>query len=75
MRAIDDRVAQARRERAEDLLDRWVRRGELPKNLDRNLALDLLVAPQYWRMVVRGVTPTYAELERQSRAIVAGLTA
>ncbi|MBL3702777.1 hypothetical protein GI582_08735 [Sulfitobacter sp. BDSS02] len=75
MRAINDRVAQARRERAEDLLDRWTHRGELPKDLDRNLALDLLVAPLYWRMVVCDVIPTYAELERQSRAIVAGLTA
>ena len=74
MRAINDRVAQARRERAEDLLDRWTHRGELPKDLDRDLALDLLVAPLYWRMVVRGLTPTQAELERQSRAIVAGLT-
>ncbi len=74
MRAINDRVAQARRERAEDLLDRWTRRGELPEDLDRDLALDLLVAPLYWRMVVRGLTPTQAELERQSRAIVAGLT-
>ncbi len=75
MRAINDRVAQARRERAEVLLDRWVRRGELPESLDRDLALDLLVAPLYWRMVVRGVTPTSAELEAQSRAIMAGLTA
>lgn len=75
MRAINDRVAQARRERAEALLNRWVRRGGLPEDLDRDLALDLLVAPLYWRMVVRGVTPTYAELETQSRAITAGLTA
>lgn len=74
MRAINDRVAQARRERAEDLLNRWVRRGELPEDLDRELALDLLVAPLYWRMVVRGVTPTHADLQAQSRAIVAGLT-
>ena len=75
MRAINDRVAQARRERAETLLDRWVRQGELPEDLNRDLALDLLVAPLYWRMVVRGVTPTSAELETQSRAITAGLTA
>ncbi|MFY0648531.1 TetR-like C-terminal domain-containing protein [Sulfitobacter geojensis] len=75
MRAINDRVAQARRERAEALLDRWVRRSELPEDLDRDLALDLLVAPLYWRMVVRGKTPTIANLETQSRAIMAGLTA
>ena len=75
MRAINDRVAQARRERAEALLTRWVRRGALPEDIDRPLALDLLVAPLYWRMVVRGVTPTRADLETQSRAIMAGLVA
>lgn len=73
MRAINDQLARARRQRAEALLDRWVRRGELPDDLNRDLALDLLLAPLYWRMVVRGVTPTRADLEAQSRAITAGL--
>lgn len=75
MRAINDRVAQARRQRAEAFLDRWVRCGALPDDLDRDLALDLLLAPLYWRMVVRGVTPTRADLTAQSRAITAGLKA
>ena len=75
MRAINDRVAVARREQAEALLDRAVRRGELPEQVDRDLALDLLVAPLYWRMVVRGVTPSRVDLAMQSRAITAGLKA
>lgn len=75
MRAINDRVAAARREQAEALLNRTVRRGELPEQVDRDLALDLLVAPLYWRMVVRGVTPSRADLAIQSRAITAGLKA
>ena len=75
MRAINDRVAQARRARAETLLDRWLRQGALPEDLDRDFALDLLLAPLYWRMVVRGMTPSTADLETQSRAIMAGLTA
>jgi AcrR family transcriptional regulator len=75
MRAINDRVAQARRERAEVLLNRWARQGGLPEDLDRGLALDLLLAPLYWRMVVRGLTPTHADLVVQSRVITAGLTA
>lgn len=73
MRAINDRVAEARRRQAEELLERALRRGELPEALDRSLALDLLVAPLYWRMIVRGVTPTHAELATQSRGIAAGL--
>ncbi|EPX84103.1 TetR-like C-terminal domain-containing protein [Salipiger mucosus] len=75
MRAINDRLAEARREQAQNLLDRAVRRGDLPEMIDRDLALDLLVAPLYWRMVVRGQTPTRAELMVQSKAITAGLKA
>ncbi|WP_299837117.1 TetR/AcrR family transcriptional regulator [uncultured Jannaschia sp.] len=75
MRAINDRVALARRDQAEALLTRAIRRGELPDQVDRNLALDLLVAPLYWRMVVRGETPSRVDLAMQSRAIEAGLKA
>ena len=75
MRSINDRVGEARRSQAESLLERAVRRGELPDDLNRDLALDLLIAPLYWRMIVRGVTPTRADLAAQSRAITAGLEA
>ncbi|EBA08676.1 TetR-like C-terminal domain-containing protein [Sagittula stellata] len=75
MRAINDSLAMARREQAEALLTRAVGRGELPEQVDRDLALDLMIAPLYWRMVVRGVTPSRAELAMQSRAIEAGLKA
>lgn len=75
MRAINDRLALARREQAEALLNRAVCRGQLPEQVDRDLALDLMVAPLYWRMVVRGVTPSRADLAMQSRAIEAGLKA
>lgn len=75
MRAINDRVAAARREQAEALFDRAICRGELSEEVDRELALDLLVAPLYWRMVVRGVCPSRGDLAMQSRAITAGLKA
>lgn len=75
MRSISDRVGEARRSQAEDLLERAIRRGELPNGLNRDLALDLLVAPLYWRMIVRGRTPTRADLATQSRAITVGLEA
>ncbi|QFT81967.1 Transcriptional regulator, TetR family [Roseovarius sp. THAF27] len=73
MRRINDRLAEARREQAQNLLDRAIHRGELPEEIDRELALDMLVAPLYWRMVVRGITPTRADLIIQSKAITAGL--
>ena len=75
MRAINDRLALARREQAEALLNRAVCRGQLPEQVDRDLALDLMVAPLYWRMVVRNTTPTRADLATQGRAICAGLKA
>ncbi|AZB71223.1 TetR-like C-terminal domain-containing protein [Cereibacter sphaeroides] len=75
MRAINDRVAAERREQAEALLNRAIRRGELPERVDHDFALDLLVAPLYWRMVVRGATPSRVNLAMQSRAITAGLKA
>ena len=75
MRAINDRLAKARREYAEVVLDRAISRGELPEGLDREFALDLLIAPLYWRMIVRGETPTRAELIIQTKAIAAGLKA
>lgn len=73
MRRINDRLAEARREQAQNLLDRAIHRGELPEEIDREIALDLLVAPLYWRMVVHGITPTRADLIIQSKAITAGL--
>ena len=73
MRAINSRLAKARRDRADALLDRAVDRGELPKGLNRELALDLLAAPIYWQMIVRSVTPTRGELAAQGRAITASL--
>ena len=75
MRDLNDRVARSRRDRAQVLLDRAIARGELPADLDCDLALDLLPAPLYWRMVVLGITPTRAQLAVEADAIVAALTA
>ncbi|EGJ19297.1 blue-light receptor BLUF domain-containing protein (plasmid) [Cereibacter sphaeroides WS8N] len=63
------------REIRPELLNRAIRRGELPERVDHDFALDLLVAPLYWRMVVRGATPSRVNLAMQSRAITAGLKA
>lgn len=75
MRAINSRVAEARRAQGRGLIDRAVERGELSRNVDYALALDLLPAPLYWRMTVIGETPTRAQLMRQVAAITAGLSA
>jgi AcrR family transcriptional regulator len=73
MRDLNTQVARARRAQAQVILDRAVARGELDRDIDRDLALDLLPAPLYWRMVVLGVTPTRGQLAAEAAAIVAAL--
>lgn len=75
MRALNTQVAEARRTQGQVILDRAITRGELDRRLDRDLALDLLPAPLYWRMVVLGQTPTRRQLAVEAAAITAGLRA
>lgn len=72
MRAV---IAGPRRESAGALLSRAVDRGELPADLDHDLALDLLVAPLGFRLLaLRGaVDDDY--LRRLADATVAALKA
>lgn len=73
MRDLNTQVAKARREQAQVILDRAIARSELHSYVDRDLALDLLPAPLYWRMVVLGVTPTRGQLATEAVAIVAAM--
>jgi AcrR family transcriptional regulator len=73
IRALNTQVAKARREQAQIILDRAIARGELDRDVDRDLALDLLPAPLYWRMVVLGTTPTRGQLATEAVAIVAAM--
>jgi AcrR family transcriptional regulator len=73
MRNLNTQVAKARREQAQVILDRAIARGELDRDVDRDLALDLLPAPLYWRMVVLGTTPTRGQLATEAVAIVAAM--
>jgi AcrR family transcriptional regulator len=75
MRDLNTQVAKARREQSQVVLDRAIARGELDQTVDRDLALDLLPAPLYWRMVVLGGTPTRGQLAAEAVAIVAALRA
>lgn len=52
MEALLARFTAARRARGLDLIERAIARGELTPNIDTELALDLLAAPIYWRMIV-----------------------
>jgi len=50
---LRDDIGGPRREVGEKMLRRAVARGELPEDLDMEMALDVLAAPIYWRLVVR----------------------
>lgn len=73
MRRLNTQVAEARRAQGNAILERAIARGELADTIDRDLALDMLPAALYWRMVVIGVTPTRAQLSREAAAITTGL--
>ncbi|MBM3605558.1 MAG: TetR family transcriptional regulator [Alphaproteobacteria bacterium] len=75
MRILNTRVAEARRAQAQVILERAIKRGELDAAVDRDLALDLLPAALYWRMVVLGISPTRDQLAAEAAAIVAALQA
>ena len=68
-------IAEARRQFGHRLLDRAIARDELHADLDRELALDLLFAPLYSRLIVRGKSFSRAELDRLGMALHAALRA
>ncbi|MCV0425395.1 MAG: TetR/AcrR family transcriptional regulator [Roseibium sp.] len=47
------RVGQDRRSQGLALIERAVERGELSKATDREMALDFLIAPLYWAIIVQ----------------------
>jgi AcrR family transcriptional regulator len=52
-RSTRESIGRSRREVGEAMLRRAIARGELPEDLDLEMALDVLAAPIYWRLVVR----------------------
>lgn len=60
---VEGMIGQPRRERGLVMLQRAIERGELDPNTDLELALDLLAAPIYWRLLVRDgqIEPGYLD--------------
>lgn len=50
---VDTMIGAPRRARAAAVLRRAIERGELPADLDLEIALDVVAAPVYWRISVR----------------------
>ncbi|MCN0178058.1 TetR/AcrR family transcriptional regulator [Salinispora arenicola] len=57
------------------VIGRAVERGELSAATDQRLAVDLIVGPVYWRLVVAGTPLRAVEVRRVAEMIVAALRA
>ena len=68
-------VTTSRRERGLAILDRATARGELAPDVDRELALDLMAAPIYWRVIATGGRLEEEDLEANTRAFLRAVSA
>ncbi|MFD7836156.1 TetR-like C-terminal domain-containing protein [Streptomyces sp. NPDC059761] len=68
-------VRDPRRARAVGMLERAIERGELPADVDRDLALDLLAGPLYWRLAVVHAPTAPDYLDRLTDKILAAIIA
>lgn len=71
--AMLDSIAQARRQLGHQLLDRAIARNELRADLERELALDLLFAPLYSRIIIHGKNISKTDLDRLQIALEAAI--
>jgi AcrR family transcriptional regulator len=65
----------AREKKVKALIDRAIARGELPADVDRRAATDLLIGPLYWRIVVLGERCDRRQVRSLARLTAAALTA
>lgn len=77
--AIDQSLQQVLRAKQQEiggsLVARAVRRGELPAEIDPDVAVDLIVGPVYWRLAIARTTPTDDYLDALVEAVATGLGA
>lgn len=74
-RAVERAVGEPRRARGAEMVARAVERGELPADVDVDLALDLVAAPLYWRLSVRRVEAGADHLDRLTEVLLRALGA
>jgi len=68
-------IQPAKQQRAGEIIDRAIARGELPHDLDRELALDVLAGPLYWRMIVMKGRIDASYITALTRFTITGLLA
>jgi AcrR family transcriptional regulator len=72
---LRDTIEGPRREKYAQIVRRGIERQELPTNCDIDLALDLLVGPLYWRLLVRRQQLSAQDMERFTDGVVAAISA
>jgi AcrR family transcriptional regulator len=70
-RGFRERVLARRVGAVRELLQRGIERGELRRDLDLEIALDLLLGPIYYRLLISGEPLTSAFVDRVVRAVMA----
>lgn len=73
--ALQDEIAKPRRAAVLTVLHAAIKRGELPGAVDVELAMDLLMAPLAFRLLIMQGPASNAYLDRLSRSIEAALRA
>lgn len=73
--AVHAAMCDPRRDLAAVMVRRAVARGELPADVDSDLALDLLAAAIYWRVVVRATPVDSGYLDRLADHVLRALRA
>jgi AcrR family transcriptional regulator len=72
---LRDTVEGPRRQSYAELLRRGMTRGDLPADCDVDLALDFLIGPLYWRLLVRRKRLDPDAEQRLARGVVAAVLA
>jgi AcrR family transcriptional regulator len=70
-RGFRERVLGRRVAAMRELLQRGIERGELRRDLDLEIAVDLLLGPIYYRLLISGEPLTGAFVDRLVRAVMA----
>ncbi|MDT8914934.1 TetR/AcrR family transcriptional regulator [Amycolatopsis sp. PS_44_ISF1] len=73
-RALTEDIAAPRRELGMEVLDRAVARGEVPAEVNRELALDVFAAPVFWRLHARREVVTAEYLDEVADLMVKAFT-
>lgn len=73
--AIRATVYARKKESVGQLLQRAVARGELARDIDADMAFDLIVGPIYWRALISRAVPGEEETRLLARSITAALQA